>query len=60
MRHVRAKVDSPEQAAAFRLVIALSIVLEDDLATLAHQERMQATDPAILLGSRKALTDLLR
>jgi hypothetical protein len=60
VRYVRAEDDSAEWPAASLLIITLSIVLENELAALAHKKRVQTADPAVLLDLRKALTDLLR
>jgi hypothetical protein len=54
VRHVRAEDDSAERRPAFRLIIALPIVLEDKLAALADQKRVQSAHSAVLLSLQKA------
>jgi hypothetical protein len=60
VRYVRAENDTAERPPAFRLIIALPIVLEDKLAALADQKRVQSAHSAVLLSLRKALTHRLR
>jgi hypothetical protein len=60
VRYVRAEDDNAERRPAFRLVIALPIVLEDKLAAPADQKRVQSAHSAVLLSLRKALTNRLQ
>jgi hypothetical protein len=42
------------------LILASSIVLEQEFAALAHEERVQAAYATVLLGLRQPLIDILR
>ena len=60
VRHVRAEGDSAERRPAFRLVLALPVMLEDELASVADQKRVQSAHFAVPLGLRKALSHRFR
>src|SRR5262245_15874920 len=59
MKHIAGEHDRAARPAP-NLILALSIILEQKLATLAYKKRMQAAYPAILLGFRQAPSDLFR
>ena len=59
VRHVGAEGHGTEPAATFRLVLATPIVFEHELAALAHEQRVQAVDLAVLLEFKKALAEEL-
>jgi hypothetical protein len=60
VRYVWAEDDRAERPPPFRLVIPLPIVLENELAALADEKRMQAGHLAILLRLSQTLRDVLR
>src|SRR5262249_26868244 len=59
VQHVRPEHDVTERLAPGN-VLALPVMLEHELAVLAHQQHMQAVDLAIALRCREALTDVAR
>ena len=56
VRYVRAEDDGAERRAAFRLILALPVVLEDKLAAVADQKRVQSAHLAVALSLRQALS----
>ena len=56
VRHIRAEGDGAERRPAFRLVLALPVMLEDELASVTDQKRVQSAHFAVPLSLRKALS----